>query len=90
VRREGTPELVSAVERGGLSVSAAATIAKKPQAEQKRIVELPPDRRQKEARQTRKAPAVELIVAYRALSSREQDEFLAAIGCVRLPEGNVA
>jgi hypothetical protein len=51
VRREGSPELVEAVERGEVPVRVAAEVAKSLPAEQKRIVELPPAARREAVRQ---------------------------------------
>jgi hypothetical protein len=49
----GTPELVEAVDKNEIAISAAAAIAKRPPGEQKRIVELPATERRVAARQPR-------------------------------------
>jgi ParB-like chromosome segregation protein Spo0J len=54
VVREGVPELVEAVDRGAVSIDAAAAIVKQPPEEQKRIVALPAPERKAEVRQFRK------------------------------------
>jgi ParB-like chromosome segregation protein Spo0J len=53
----GTPELVEAMDKGEISIDAAAQIAKQPAEEQKRVVALPPRERKTEVRTMRTAPA---------------------------------
>lgn len=50
VQEKGAPELIQAVEKGKVSVSAAAEIATKPKEEQQKIVELSKDEIVKQAR----------------------------------------
>lgn len=53
----GTPELVEAMDKGDISIRAAAQITKQPAEEQKRVVALPPRERKTEVRTMRAAPA---------------------------------
>jgi ParB-like chromosome segregation protein Spo0J len=57
---QGVEELVIAMDRGEISVAAAAVIAKEPPAEQKRIVRLPPAERHEAVQQARAKRAITL------------------------------
>jgi hypothetical protein len=49
----GTPELVKAMDGGGISIDAAAQIAKQPAEQQRRLVAMPPKVRRQEVRRLR-------------------------------------
>jgi hypothetical protein len=49
----GTPELVKAMDNGDISIDAAAQIARQPPEQQKRMVDMPPKERRREARRLR-------------------------------------
>jgi ParB-like chromosome segregation protein Spo0J len=55
VKREGVPEVVEAVEKGDLSVSAAAVIAKQPPSDQRRVSAMPKAERKAAVREMRRS-----------------------------------
>jgi ParB-like nuclease domain len=71
----GTPDLVAAMDKGEVSIDAAATIAKQPPSEQTRLVELPKNERREAVRELRSAgkrggkPLLDLAVRIAELAS---------------------
>jgi hypothetical protein len=53
----GAPELIEAMDKGEVSINAAAKIASQPKDEQKRIVQLPADKRASTVRDIRESKA---------------------------------
>jgi ParB family chromosome partitioning protein len=57
VAERGAPELIEAMDKGEVSINAAAKIASQPKDEQKRIVQLPADKRASTVRDIRESKA---------------------------------
>jgi ParB-like chromosome segregation protein Spo0J len=84
VTLKGSTELITAMDRGDLSIDAAAKIATQPKAEQKRIVQMPKDEQRAIVKRIRKTKADKEADERRAYDLRVFRGLAEAVECIAL------